>query len=125
MPIEKVLQAVVVLRNEDRKARPVSRMCEPPVHLESASNGPKVLGKLGQVKVEIGGIELDASQKKIGFLVSVLIGEKNVAAVAEDEFRNRSDNTFAIWTGDKKNGGIMHMFRIARALPANRCALYG
>jgi hypothetical protein len=75
-------------------------MGEPPIHLEFAGNRLEALGELRQVKIKIGRIELDTRQKKIRFLISMLIGEKDVSVVAKNEFGNRSDHTFAIGTGN-------------------------
>jgi hypothetical protein len=108
VPIEEILQAVVVLRNENGNARSVGGMGEPPIHLEFAGNRLEALGELRQVKIKIGRIELDTRQKKIRFLISMLIGEKDISVVAKNEFGNRSDHTFAIRTGDQEDGGIMH-----------------
>jgi hypothetical protein len=99
---------MVILRNEDGDARAVGSVGEPPVHLEVAGDGSEALGKLSEVKIEIRGIELDPSQKEVGFLVSMLIGEQDVSVVAKDEVGNRSDDSFAVGAGDEKDGGVEH-----------------
>jgi hypothetical protein len=38
----------------------------------------------------------------------VFIGKQDVAVVAKDEFGNRSDNAFAVGTGNEKDGGVVH-----------------
>ena len=38
----------------------------------------------------------------------MLIGEEDVAVVAENEFRNRGDDAFAVGAGDEKDGGVVH-----------------
>jgi hypothetical protein len=79
-------------------------MGKAPVHLEIAGDCSKSLVELSKVKIEIRRIELYARQKKIGFLVSMLIGEQDVAVVAENEIGNRSDDAFTVRTGDEKDG---------------------
>jgi hypothetical protein len=106
--IEEILQAMVILRNEDGYAWAAAGVGEPPVHLEVAGNGSEALGKLGQVKIKVRRVELDSGQKKIGFLVSVLIGEQDVAVVAKDKIGNRGDDSFAVGAGDEKDGGVGH-----------------
>ena len=69
--------------------------------------------KLGQVKIKICRIELNSRKKEIGFLVSMLIGEQDVAAVAKDEFGDRRDNPFAVGTGDEEDGGVVHKVSVA------------
>src|SRR5437899_13106568 len=99
---------MVILRNEDRDAGAFGGVGEPPVHLELAGDWSKSLGKLGKVKIKICRIELHARQKKIGFLISMLIGEQDVAVVAKDEFSDRCDHPFAVGAGDEADGGAGH-----------------
>ena len=70
---------MVILRDEDGHARPIGRVGEAPVHLEVAGDGSKVFGKLSQVKIKVRRVELDPRQKEVGCLISMLIGEKDVA----------------------------------------------
>ena len=106
--VKKVLQAMVILRDEDGDAGAFGGVSEPPFHLEVAGDGSKAFGKVGKVKIKICRIELNPRQKEIGFLVSMLIGEQDVAVVAEDEFGNRGDDPFAVGAGDQEDGGVMH-----------------
>jgi hypothetical protein len=106
--VEQILQAMVILRNEDRDAGAVGGVCEPPVYLEVAGDESKSIGKLGKVKIEICRVELYPGQKEIGFLLSMLIGEQDVAVVAKDKFSNRGNDAFAVGAGDEKDGGVVH-----------------
>jgi len=106
--VEQVLQAIVIRRDEYGDAGAFGGVGETPVHLEVAGDWSKSLGKLRKVKIKICWIELDPGKKKIGCLVSMLIGEEDVAIVAEDEFGNRGDDAFAVGAGDEKNGGVVH-----------------
>src|SRR5271169_208282 len=99
---------MVILRNENGYTWAVGRMGEPPVHLKVAGDGSEALGKLSKGKIKIGGIELDSRQKEIGFLVSMLVGEQDVAVVAKDEVGNRGDDSFAVGAVDEKDGGSLH-----------------
>src|SRR6266849_7234386 len=117
---------MVILRDEDGHARTVGREGKTPVHLEVAGEGRKALGKPGQVKIKVRRIELDARKKEIGFLVSMLIGEKDVAAVAKDEFGNRGDDAFAVGAGDEKDGGLVHKRLLIQSVsPVILCAPCG
>ncbi len=120
--VEQILQAMVILRNEDRDAGAVGGVCEPPVHLEVASDGSKSIGKLGKVKIEICRVELYPGQKEIGFLVSMLIGEQDVAIVAKDKFSNRGDHTFAVGARDEEDGGVTHKRLLIQSVsPVDLC----
>jgi hypothetical protein len=124
--VEKVLQAVVKLRDEDGDAGAVGGVGESLGHLEVVGDGSKALGKLGKVKIKICRIELDARKKEIGFLVSMLIGEEDVAVVAKDEFGDRGNDAFAVGAGDEKDGGVVHRKLLIQSVsPVGLCALCG
>jgi len=106
--IEQVLEAMVVLGDEDSDAGPVGGVGKPPVHLEVAGEESKLFGKAAEVEIEVRRVELNPREEKIGRLVAVLVIEQDVAIVAEDEFGNRSHDTFAVGTGDEKDGGVLH-----------------
>jgi hypothetical protein len=106
--VEKILQAVVILRNEDGNAGATGGMGEPPVHLEVVRDGSKVLGKLGKIKIKVGRVELHSCKKEIGFGISMLIVEQDVAVVAKDEIGNGGNDSFAVGAGDEKDGGVVH-----------------
>jgi hypothetical protein len=38
----------------------------------------------------------------------MLIGEQDVAVVAKDEFGDGGNDSFAVGTGDEKDGGVLH-----------------
>ena len=52
--VEKILQAMVVLGDEDGDAGAVGGVGEPPVHLEFAGDGSEALGELREIEIEIG-----------------------------------------------------------------------
>src|SRR6202041_783918 len=107
MPIEQVLEAVIVFRDKDRNAVTVGRTGETPVHLVVAGHGREALGKLRKVEREAVEIELNAREEQIRFLVSVLVVREDIGIVAENEVGNGSDHALAVGAGDKKDGGIM------------------
>src|SRR5580698_11432772 len=96
VPVKQILQAMVILRNENSDPRAVGGAGESPIHLEVAGDGSKSFGKLGQVKIKIHGIELYSRKKKIGCLVSMLIGEQDVAVVTKNKFGDRSNHSLAV-----------------------------
>ena len=117
MPVEQVLQAMVILRDEDGDAGAIAGAGEPPLHLKVAGDGSEALRKLGKIKIKFCRIELNPRQKQIGCLVSMLVIEKNVPAVPEDEIGNRSNHAFAVGAGNEKDGGVVHRnFRFSQFL---------
>jgi hypothetical protein len=52
----------------------------------------------------------------------MLVGEQDVAIVAEDELRNARDYTFAVGTRYEEDGGIMHGLK---AFLCDPCVLCG
>ena len=63
---------------------------------------------IGEINVEIFGIELDAHQEEAGFFVGVLVGVQDVAAVAVDEVGDGGDFAFGVRAGDEEDGGVFH-----------------
>jgi hypothetical protein len=110
--VEQVLEAVVVLGDEDREPRAVAGVGETPVHLKFGGDGGETLGKFREVKIEFRGIELDAGEKKIRCFVSVLVGEQDVAVVLKNEIGNGRDHALAVGTGDEEDGGVVHKIRL-------------
>jgi hypothetical protein len=108
MPVEQVLQAMVILRDKDGDAGAFAGAGEPPLHLKVAGDGSEPLRKLGKIKIKFCRIELNPRQKEIRCLVSMLVIEKNVPAVPEDEIGNRSNHAFAVGAGNEKDGGVVH-----------------
>jgi hypothetical protein len=106
--VKQVLQTMVIFRDENGDARPVGRVGEPPAHLEVAGYGSKFFLKTSQVKIEVCRVKLNSSKKKIRFLIPMLIVEKYVAVMAEDEIGDRCNNSLAVGAGDEKNGGVLH-----------------
>ena len=79
-----------------------------------------MLAEVGQVflpkiDIEVFGIEFDAHQEQPGFFIAVLIGMKNVAAVAIDKVGDGSDFALAVRAGDEQDGGVFHR---SAAVPA-------
>src|SRR6202161_2731441 len=108
LTVEQVLQAMVVLRDENGDARPVCGAGNAPVHLELTREGRKTLGKFRKIKIEISHVELNPRQKQVRRFVSVLVVAQDVAVVFENKIGNRCDYAFAVGTRDEKDGGIMH-----------------
>jgi len=96
-------------------------MGQAPVHLKFFGDGRKALGKFGQSKIELGGIELDSGQKKIGLFVSVLVGEQNVAVVTKDKVSDARDDAFTVGTGNEKDSGVMHRWQTSLCVPCVHC----
>src|ERR1700690_2860177 len=118
---------MVILRNQDSNTGAVVGRGvgtgKAPVHLEFAGDGSKVVGKLAEIKIKAGRVELHARKKQVGFFVPVLVVEQDVAIMAKDEIGNRGNDSFAVGAGDEKDGGVMHhkpiIFR-ATAVKAER-----
>jgi len=113
MAIEQIDEAVVVFRNQDDHAGTMRGLRETPLHLKFLGDGRELLAEvskslIGEIDVEVFGIELDAHQEESGFLVGVFVGVQDVAAVAVDEVGNSGDFAFAVRTGDEEDGGIFH-----------------
>jgi len=83
-------------------------MGEAPVHLELAGDGCEALGELRNIEIKVAGVELDPGEEEIGGFVSMLVIEKNVAAVTEDEIGDGRDHALAVGTGDEQDGGVAH-----------------
>ncbi len=119
MAIEKINEAVIVLRDENNHALLVRRQGEPPVHLEFVSDRGKMLAEVGEVPigyvdVKISGIEFDPHEEQAGFFVGVFVGMEDVAAVAIDEIGNGGDFAFGVGAGDEEDGGGSHVVGMAR-----------
>src|ERR1022692_3226124 len=84
-----------------------------PVPLKLFGDGREMFGEVGEVfigeiDVEVFGIELDAHQEKAGFFVGVFIGVQDVAVVTVDEVGDGGDFAFAVGAGDEEDGGGFH-----------------
>ena len=110
MAVKEVLQAMVVLGDEDGEARTLGGEGETPIHLEVAGDGGEVGGEVGERECEVGDVELDAGEEEAGGLVAVLVIGENVAVVFEDEVGDGGDDAFGVGTGDEKDGGVVHGF---------------
>jgi hypothetical protein len=86
---------------------------EAPIHLKLFADRRKAFGKFSQIKIELHGIELNSSQKKIRLFVSVLVSEQDIAAVAKDEVGNAGDHALVVGAGNKQDGGGMHVDSVA------------
>jgi hypothetical protein len=108
MAIQKVDEAVVVFGDQNHHARPVVGEREPILHLELGGERREVTVEIGKWKIEIGGIEFDPHEEEVGFGVAMLIGEEDVAVVAEDEVGDLGDHALAVGTTDEQDGRIFH-----------------
>src|SRR5580700_545383 len=121
--VEKIDEAVVVLRNQNDHARTMRGLRQAPLHLKLFGDGREMFGEVGEVfigevvlsdivlreiEVEVFGIELDAHQEESGFFVGVLVSMQDVAAVAVDEVGDGGDFAFGVGTGDEEDGGGLH-----------------
>jgi hypothetical protein len=73
---------------------------------------------LGEINVEVFGVEFDAHQEESGFLVGMLVSVKDVAAVAVDEISDGGDFAFTVRAGDEEDGGGFHERSTRTALRA-------
>src|SRR5258708_18594184 len=70
---------------------------------------------VGEMNVEVFGIELDAHQEEAGCFVGVFISVQDVAAMAVDEIGDGRDFAFRVRAGDQEDGGGFHGFLRRRA----------
>ena len=108
--VEQVLQAVVVLRNEDRDAAD-DRSSGPGASpsRNSFAIGAKRCGEFLEIKIEFRRIELDARQKEIGDSSSPCSSAKRMLPLwRKMKSAMRRDHAFAVGTGDEQDGGVMH-----------------
>src|SRR5580692_2833103 len=66
---------------------------------------------IGEIDVEVSGIELDAHQEESGLFVSVLVGMQDITAVAVDEVGDGGDLAFGVGATDEQDGGVLHIYR--------------
>src|SRR6476646_1232878 len=98
----------------------MSRLREPPCHLELFGDWSEMLTEVGEWDVEVFGIEFDAHEEQSGFLVGMLVGVQDVAVVAEDEVGDGCDFALGVGTTDEEDGGGFHSAStIMRATEAN------
>ena len=104
---------MVVFRNQDDHAGTMRGLRETPLHLKFLGDGREMVGEIGEVfvgevDVEIFGIELDAHQEESGFFVGVFVGVQDVAVVAVDEVGDGGDFAFGVGATDEEDGRVLH-----------------
>ena len=123
--IEQIDQAVIVLRDENDHARAMRGLRQAPIHLKLFGDGREVsreVGEIfiGEINVEVFGIELDAHQEEARFFVGVFVSMQDVAAVAVDKVGDGGDFALAVGAGDEQDGGGFHSRAVAIRLWASR-----
>src|SRR5271169_3570097 len=63
---------------------------------------------IGEIDVEVFGIELDTHQEETGLFVGVFVGVQDVAVVAVDEVGDGGDFAFGVGTTDEQDSGVLH-----------------
>ena len=86
----------------------MQRLGQPPFHRVRLSDGGEVFAEVGEGNVEVLGIELHAHEEEAGFLISVLVGMEDVAAVPVDEVGDGGDFALAVGAGNQEYGGVLH-----------------
>src|ERR1019366_4504015 len=107
MPAKKIRQAVKVLGNKDRNPRHFRHRLELPPHPEF----PGRLFKLRPERAQVEGVQrpFHAHEKQPGFMVLMLIGVRDVRAIAVKEACHSRHQTLTVGTVDKENGCISHV----------------
>ena len=67
-----------------------------------------MFAEVGEIEVEILGIELDPHQEEARLFVGVFVGVQNVAVVPVDEVRDGSYFAFAVGAGYEEDSGVLH-----------------
>src|ERR1051326_1638641 len=65
-------------------------------------------GKVAKRQIKFRGIKFYPHEECVGIGVAMFVGVQNIAAVLSDESGNSSDDAFAVGTGEKEDGGILH-----------------
>ena len=90
-------------------------MRQSPFHLEFCGNRREVLTEVGEVNVEIFGIELHAHQEESGLFVGMFVGVQDVAVVAEDEVGNGRDFALCVGATNQENCAILHAVTVEQS----------
>ncbi len=103
--VEEIDEAVVVFRDQNDHAGPMRRLRQTPFQLELFGDGREVFAEggeifVGEIDVEVLGIELDSHQEESGLFVGMFVGVQDVAAVAVDEVGDGGDFAFGVGAGD-------------------------
>jgi hypothetical protein len=78
LPQEQIVQAVVILRDEDRHSRSPLAVRESPAHSETVGDFPNGRLEAGPVGMQLREVELDALEKLAGNWVRVLVSVEDV-----------------------------------------------
>ena len=81
-----------------------------PFHIEGSGHRLERRAKGRLIQREILQVPLHAHEEQPEIVVLVLIGVKNVGAVAGQETGNARDDSLAVRAMNQKNGGIWHCF---------------
>ena len=104
--VQKVRQAVQMLRYEDGHPGRMRHQVEAPPHTETRCQGLEFLAKA--VQVESVQLPFHPHKEEFGFRVLMLIGMCDVGAVSIKKVGDGCDQTFTVWTVDKENSRIPH-----------------
>ena len=99
---QQVLQAVVVLRDEDRHTLRAHGILESRMHLEALAHLADGSLQRLPVGMELAEVESDALEELPGLGIGVLVGVEDVRPVAVERLRQRGDDATAIGARDEQ-----------------------
>src|SRR5579864_83388 len=108
--VEQVHQAMIVLGNEYRDTQAVARKRDLPLHVQTVRDWSEVAREILHLNLEAGEVPLDAREIKAQFRDHVLLEMENIPAGAEDEFRERCVQAFAVRALHAQDGAWFHNF---------------
>ena len=110
--VQQVRQAVQMLRDEEGHARRMRHQVETPAHVEPGRQRLEFPAKA--LQVEALELPFHPHEEEFGFGILVLIGVRDVGAVAVQQVGDTGHQTFPVGTIDEQNGSIPHgPFRVA------------
>jgi len=108
LAIEQVDEAVIVLRNKNRDARPVIAPADHPIHAELVGNRTKGAVKVLQVESEAVEVPFDAGQVVTLLAGLVLLEMEDVAIIAVDKFGDGRVEALTVGTLHQQDRTVFH-----------------
>src|SRR5260221_9675614 len=102
MPEEEIVEAMVVLRNEDGDPADPSRVGEPVAELEPLRDLGNPSLEHHTVGVKLGDVEADTLEELARVLIGMLVGVEDIRSMAIKELSQRCDDPAAVLTGNEE-----------------------
>ena len=96
---QQVVEAVLLLRDEDNEALLLGGIRDAPVHFEFVGDGLEAAAELGEVEGQRIGPDLDAHEVALRVVIGVVAGLEDPALVPGDEGGHPGDDADAIGAG--------------------------